>query len=61
MIFLSEAEISNCEDYMRMEYGNEVADSVRDCVEFIRQSGFVEEVERLLEAQKKLLGVQIGE
>ena len=61
MISLSEAEIQNCEDYMRMEYGNEMADSVRPSLEFVRQGCTIEELEALLEAQKKLLRVQIGE
>lgn len=61
MIFLSKAEIQNCEEYMRLEYGDEVANLVRPCLEFVRLGGIIPELEALLEAQERMLRVQIGE
>jgi hypothetical protein len=61
MIFLSKAEIQNCEEYMRLEYGDEVANLVRPSLEFVRLGGIIPELEALLEAQERMLRVQIGE
>lgn len=61
MIFLSKAEIQNCEEYMRLEYGDEVANLVRPSLEFLRQGYIIKELEILLEAQERMFRVQIGE
>lgn len=53
--------ITQCQDYMRMEYGDEVSDSVSSCLEFVRHRLLVWKVEKILTASKILSGVQSGD
>lgn len=46
--------IENCEDYMRLEYGDEVADSVRSCLAFVRCVLFVRKMAKILTASQNM-------